>query len=101
MSLSPTLMALVIAVLVAGTVKFGTLLGSLILLHVIPTPSDVGRRLRLELRMEAIRGDGVLNLGNLQGAFILLALGLCIALVILLLERLTFPWINVLPALHM
>ncbi|KAK4318608.1 hypothetical protein Pmani_010399 [Petrolisthes manimaculis] len=55
MSLSPTLMALVIAVLVAGTVKFGTMLGSLILLHVILTPSDVGRRLRLELRMEARR----------------------------------------------
>ncbi|KAK3889590.1 hypothetical protein Pcinc_006438 [Petrolisthes cinctipes] len=36
-----------------------------------------------------VRGDGVLNLGNLQGAFILLALGLCIALFILLLERLT------------
>ncbi|KAK4303648.1 hypothetical protein Pmani_024339 [Petrolisthes manimaculis] len=55
MSLSPTLMALVIAVLVAGTVKFGTMLGSLMLLHVILTPSDVGRRLRLELRMEARR----------------------------------------------
>ncbi|KAK4293659.1 hypothetical protein Pmani_033650 [Petrolisthes manimaculis] len=36
-----------------------------------------------------VRGDGVLNLSHLQGAFILLVLGLDVAFIVLLLERLT------------
>ncbi|KAK4293665.1 hypothetical protein Pmani_033655 [Petrolisthes manimaculis] len=36
-----------------------------------------------------VRGDGVLNLSHLQGAFILLVLGLGVAFIVLLLERLT------------
>ncbi|KAK3877755.1 hypothetical protein Pcinc_017567 [Petrolisthes cinctipes] len=38
---------------------------------------------------EKVRGDGVLNLSHLQGAFILLVLGLHVSFLILLLERLT------------
>ena len=57
MSFLPQLMALVKAELVEGTIKFGTLLRSLILLQVIFTPSVDGRRLKLALSMVARHSD--------------------------------------------
>ncbi|KAK3863174.1 hypothetical protein Pcinc_031026 [Petrolisthes cinctipes] len=42
-------------------------------------------------RVKRARGDGILNIGHLQGAFILLVLGLGAALLILLLEYLIKP----------